>query len=50
MSTHSGIPRHFCNYCDRTFNNSGNKSKHIKHVHAQEVAANSKRNEKVESS
>lgn len=40
MSVHSGIPRHFCNYCDRTFNNSGNKFKHIKQAHPVEAAKN----------
>lgn len=40
MSLHSGIPRHFCNYCDRTFNNSGNKFKHIKQAHPEEAAKN----------
>ncbi|XP_063697608.1 zinc finger protein 845-like [Culicoides brevitarsis] len=36
MSQHGGRPRHFCHFCDRTFNNSGNKAKHIKLMHAEE--------------
>lgn len=48
MSIHTGIPKHFCNYCDRSFNNSGNKFKHIKQAHPVEAAAHSKRPGKLQ--
>lgn len=48
MSIHTGIPKHFCNYCDRSFNNSGNKFKHIKQAHPIEAQQNSKRPGKLQ--
>lgn len=47
MSIHSGVPRHFCNYCNRSFNNSGNKFKHIKQAHPVEAAMNRRKSIKV---